>query len=339
MRSSWLILAVPLAALVLAIAAVAMVPGILNGSSPTTLATSIAAPSWKVGDRWTYNLSFAPMREAQILPPEMTPAMPSANESFVVGTLTETVAGSVSTSYGDAWNVTLNATFDFEPPQPIPLDQPMMTVRSMPSVSTSGFVWLRQSDLAPVYSWKQVVLTRNWTLSFGAVGGYGMMSNATYTLTYHATTQVWYRPPLAIFRFPLEENTTWNVTSNATVRFASTFQVEGPNVTFSSQHEANFTSPLAFAMRTGFFADVTTPAGTFRALPVSALRSERVPVVWDRDASAVMNLTGDMDLEMPHAFATAWFSEQTGNVVKTTSGGAFIDGPRVELDLVSYTAG
>jgi hypothetical protein len=81
-------------------------------------------------------------------------------------------------------------------------------------------------------------------------------------------------------------------------------------------------------------ADVTTPAGTFRALPVSLSRGVVVP---DRDASAVMNLTAGADLDLPHAFATGWFSGQVGNVVRATMASPTFDGPRIELDLVSYS--
>ncbi len=326
------LLAVPLVALAIAVSAVAIVPGMLSALSPT-YATSIAAPAWKVGDTWTYNVSLAPLGEQEILPQEMTTTVPTLPSSLVVGTLTETVAGTVSTDAGAAWNVTVDGSLNVGGPAPMAGVQ-SLTLRTVP---VTGFVWLRQSDLAPVYSEKSVHLATSWTLSFGNRTWYTPMANATYSLTYDATTQVWYHPPLTIWQFPLEENSTWAVRSNATIEYASTFAFSGPNVTFETNHSANFTVPVDFSMHTGFFENVTTPAGTFRALPVSAFRGPLFPAVPDRDVSAMMNLTGETDLAMPRGLGTAWFSASAGNVVKANTFSEGFEGPRIELDLASYT--
>ena len=332
-RKMLTLLAVPLVALAIAVSDAAFVPGLLRGlsGSPSTAAVS---PAWKIGDSWTYNVSVAALGEASVIPSELTPQPAMPSEAFVAGTLTETVVGSVSTDYGAAWNVSLTADCTSEPPRPILMGGPISQGQAGPSVTWTGFVWLRESDLAPIYSWKAVQLDRNWTLTFGTTGPFGMQANGTYRLSLDATTQVWYRPALAVLRFPLEENATWNVSSNATIRYASTFRVIGPNVTWTVDHSGNFTVPMGFAVRTGPFSDATTPAGTFRVLPVSLSRDVMIP---DRDASAVMNLTAGADLELPHAFATGWFSDQVGNIVKATLAAGALDGPRIELDLVSYT--
>ncbi len=335
-RKMLTLLAVPLLALAVAASAVAFVPGILNAfSAGPTNATSIAAPSWKVGDSWTYNVSFGSMDTAQVLPGEMVsePSMPT--QAFVIGKLTETVVGSVSTPYGQAWNTTVDVTMGFAEPQPMVGTQPVLQPMAMPAATVSGFVWYRASDLAPVFAQKTVTLRSTWTANASTFLGYATLANATYALSYTSTTQVWYHPPLTVWQFPLAENESWNVTSNATIHYASSFEFTGPNMTFETSHSANFTVPIDFGMRTGSFGNVTTPAGTFRALSVSAFRGE-APVIPDRDASAAMNLTGEMDFEMPHAVASAWFSSQVGNVVRADVGLGF-DGPRVELDLVSYS--
>ena len=337
MRKSFLVLAVPTMVIVLAVTAMAFVPGILSGPSSGLSATSIAAPTWKVGDSWTYNVSLASMAEGELLPREMVPQPTVPSEASFVGTFTETVAGTASTPDGTAWNVTLNGEWGSSPPAPIIMAAPTVQGMSGPAVTVSGFSWLRQSDLAPVYTQKSVHMERNWTYSLNWSAYAGMVSNATYTLGFDATTQIWYTPALAVFRFPLEENTTWDVRSNATIQYASTFRVSGPNVTFEANHSADFTVPLRFSMHSGFFGNVTTPAGTFRALPVSAARATFDAKVPDSDASAVMNLTGAADLGFPHPFATAWVSAETGNVVKATFWSSLVFGPRVEVDLVSYT--
>ncbi len=334
-RNMVALLAVPLLALAIAVSAVATVPGILNAFSPAAPVTSIAAPAWKVGDRWTYNVSFAMADEAAFLPQEMVSPTSGTNASFVLGTVTATVSGSVSTAAGAAWNVTLDESFGHE--TPVVGTQPLMQPLALPSVAASGFAWVRQSDLALISTEKSVHLERSWNLTFGSFWDTAMLANGTYTLSYDAVTQVSYQPALTVWQFPMEQNSTWNVTSNATIHFASQFRIQGPNATFDSNHSATFTVPVQFAMRTGLFASVTTPAGTFNALPVWASHGEVAPEVPDRDASAMLNLTADMDPEVPHGFATAWFSSQVGNVVKADLGDGFAEGPRVELDLVSYT--
>ncbi len=74
-----------------------------------------------------------------------------------------------------------------------------------------------------------------------------------------------------------------------------------------------------------------------RALPAWASHGSRYAEIPDRDAGATMNLTGGTDLEAPRPFATVWFSAAAGNVVRADFGAATFDGPRLELDLASYT--
>jgi hypothetical protein len=52
-----------------------------------------------------------------------------------------------------------------------------------------------------------------------------------------------------------------------------------------------------------------------------------------------MNLTSCEDLGFPHPFATAWFSAQTGGIVKVSFWTSPVFGPRVEVELVSYAYG
>ena len=338
-RKTLTLLAVPVLAIALAASAVAFVPGILNalstGSSP---ATSFAAPTWKAGDSWTYNVSLASWDAGEILPGEMLPQSSMATEAHVMGTLVETVVGSVDTPYGPAWNTTVNATLGFGNPQPMAGMQTTAAPLAIRPVTVSGFVWYRASDLAPVYALRTVDIRSTWNTSESWASEFGLLANQTCSLRYTATTQVWFAPPLVVWHFPLAENESWNVSSNATIHYTSSFGFQSGNATFESDHSMNFTVPVDFAMRTGTFENVTTPAGAFRALSVSAVHRtfHEIP---DRDASAMLNLTAATDVDMPHAFASAWFSAQAGNAVKAQVGLGGLEGPRVELDLVSYTYG
>ncbi len=335
-RKMLTLLAVPLLALAVAASAVAFVPGILNAfSAGSSTATSVAAPAWKVGDAWTYNVSLGSMDASAVLPSEML-VEPMPRSTLVLGTLKETVVGSVSTNDGPAWNVTTVVALHLGEPQPVVGTQPVITATSMPAATVSSFTWYRQSDLAPVYALKAVSLSRTWATNTSLYTMWGALANATYSLNYTSTTQIWYHPPLAVYHFPLQENASWNVSSNVTIRHDSAFAFEGPNVTFSSSHSMNFSVPLDLAVRTGTFENVTTPGGTFRALSVSVGHRESWNIP-DRDTSAMMNLTSSTDVDMPPALASAWFSSSVGNVVRAEIGLGGFYGPRVELDLVSYS--
>jgi hypothetical protein len=343
MQKMLLVLVVPLLAIALAVSAVAVVPSMLTALAPgsTSSMMQTAAPSWKVGDSWTYNISFGLMGDAAVMPREMiVQAQPDG--SMVLGTLTETVVGTASTEYGPAWNVTENITLLIGHPVPVTGPEPVMQSLCMPSVAASGFVWYRQSDLAPVYAFKSVHMGRIWNVT-GPTGTSTldhMFLNGTYSLTYDATTQVWFHPTLKVLQFPLTENTSYNVSSNETIHYWSSFRVLGPNSSYGTDHYANFTVPINFTMRTGLFENVTTPGGTFRALQVSAYRELFTAEIPDRDASAMVNLTdAPCTMMMSHAFASAWFSDQVGNVVKADVGMGGFNGPRIELTLVSYTYG
>ncbi len=338
-RKTLALLAVPAVVLAIAVSGVAFVPGILNAMGPGPAATSIGAPAWKVGDSWTYNVSVTPRLGSEILPQAMVLAGSTYATVPMDGTLTMTVSGSVNTDQGDAWNTTLSGSLGMNPLRPIPMTDPAVQTASRHSVSTTGFAWYRQSDLAPIYSLKTVAVSMTWNLTMGNWSMYHPMMNGTYTLTYTATTGVSYHPALTVWRFPLEENATWDVRSNATIHYASTFSILGPNLTYETNRSVSFTVPLAFSMHTGLMESVTTPAGTFDALPVWASRGPSFLQVPDPDASAMMNLTADSDFAMPHGFATAWFSAQAGNVVRVDANPPGCDGPSIRLDLVSYTYG
>ncbi|HYM40775.1 MAG TPA: hypothetical protein VEY12_11665, partial [Thermoplasmata archaeon] len=259
----------------------------------------------------------------------------------VIGTLKETVVGNVSTHDGIAWNVTETLLLLVEHRSSVLGPEPGMASQDGPSANVSGFVWYRQADLAPLYARKSVHMVRTWNVSSPEdMSTFDhMWLNGTYTLTYDAGTEVWFHPGLTVLRFPLAENVTYNVTSNATIHTWSSFKVNGPNVTWGTDHFATFTVPIGLTLRTGQFENVTTPAGTFRALPVSAYRRPFVPPTEDRDANVVTNLTLETDCETPHAFATAWFSAQAGNVVRADLGLGGFEGPRIVLTLVAYSSG
>jgi hypothetical protein len=340
MRKLLLSLAVPLVVIAFAVTAFAVVPSVLNTLAPGSTASpsTTSAPAWKVGDSWTYNLSFGSAGQDAVIPGEMV-VQCHDNASRVFGTLTETVVGTVSTEEGDAFNVTENLTLLLGHGWSAGVNG--MQDRPTRLANVSGFVWIRESDLAPLYARKSVHMVRTWNVSapMGAwTLGHGV-ANGTYSLTYDAGTEVWFHPGLTALQFPLAENATYNVTSNATIHIWSSFQVSGPNVTFGSDHFVNFTVPIGFAVRIGQFENVTTPAGNFTSLPVSVYRSPLVPPVRDNDTEALTNLTLNVDTMTPHALATGWFSGDAGNFVQADLGLGGFRGPRIELTLVSYHLG
>ena len=343
MQKLSLVLAVPLVALALALAAVAVAPSMLNalapGSTPSPLETSV--PSWKVGDTWTYNISIGSVAERALMPREMIVEAPP-NDTMVLGTLKETVVGSVSTEYGPAWNVTQNVSLLRGRSAPGTRPEPMMDSLSMPQVGVTGFVWYLQSSLAPVYAYKSVQMERTWNLTTPTETSVldHMTLNGTYTLSYEAGTEIWYHPALSVLEFPLTENATYNVTSNETIHTWSSFDVTGPAGSYGWEHHANFTVPLDLSMRTGMFENVTTAAGTFRSLPVAVYHEAYAARLPGSDSGVLVNLSDGCDpIPMPHAFATAWFSDQVGNVVRADIGMGGFGGSRIELSLVSYSYG
>src|SRR5207249_10405569 len=65
-----------------------------------------------------------------------------------------------------------------------------------------------------------------------------------FNSSYTATVQTTYEPALDIWSFPLGENETWNVSSNATIRAMIQWHFEGPSASFGFWHTFNATVPI-----------------------------------------------------------------------------------------------
>lgn len=347
MRKLLLSLAVPVVAIALVVTAFAVVPSALNTLAPGSSDAATSVPAWTVGTTWTYNLSFASWGEDAVIPEAMLASTWGngtwGNASRVFGTLTETVVGTVSTADGAAYNVTETLALRLGYAEPTAEPAFGLPTYERPLGNVTGFVWVRESDLAPVYAYKAVHLVRTWNVTaptspWTGDGGWGF-ANGTYTSTYDAGTAVSFDPGLTVVPFPLTENATVNVTSNATVRTWSSFALTGPNVTYGWNHFMNVTIPLAFVVRTGTFENVTTPAGTFSSLPVAVYRKPFVHPAWDNDTDALTNLTLNVDCLTSRALVRGAFSEAVGNFVQATFGFGGFEGSGIELILAAYHAG
>lgn len=322
MQKWMLVLAVPVLAVALALSAVTLGPGLLQALSPAPAqATSIAVPTWQAGDTWTYNLTWVPGIELANETPLANGMEPqSIATPLVVGQLTKTVVGTVSTPAGDAYNVSLEATFGFAHPWRTDVE----ATSPLHAVNVTGYAWYLTSNLAEVMEVRTVSMNATWTFF-----------NRTWTMAYSASVTTRYTPALDMWSFPLTANESWNVTSMASIQYAARYSVEGPNMTYAMERTLNVTTPVGFDMQTGNFTNVTTPAGTFWSLGASAFPARAAPPVADHDAEMALNLTDHPILREPHAFVHVWFSAQAGNVVQAEFGPEWA--PHLLVTLVAYT--
>src|SRR5207237_555286 len=96
----------------------------------------------------------------------------------------------------------------------------------------------------------------------------------TYNASYVATIMTDFDPALDVWSFPLQANETWNVTGNATVHGWIKWDLSGPNATYGAGVNFSYTVPVRLFMNSGATEDVSTPAGTFPAIPVTMGRPE-----------------------------------------------------------------
>ena len=313
--------AITVALVGIAMAAVAFGPANLaklgSPSRPNApQASSIGTPTWHVGDSWTYTVNSTPL--------DIFVTSPTLDRPSVMGTLTRTVASADGTEY----NVTVHGSFHlpsvfnaardggYTNTSTLLLFQPVLE-----NATVDGYALYRASDLAELKEVRSVHLDSSLRTARG-------WFNSSYT----ATVQTTYEPALDIWSFPLGENETWNVSSNATIRAMIQWHFEGPSASFGFWHTFNATVPIRMRLHSGMLEDVTTPAGTFSSIPVRVA----VPAT-DRLATAdregpVLGLGGD-ECGRPRLAAEAWFSGDAGNVVKAVT---FIGGMRIVAELASF---
>jgi hypothetical protein len=314
-RPLWIMAGIVAAAVILAAGAVGLMhwPAARSNAqtTPTTspTAASIPAPTWTAGQSWTYNVSVS----------RIAPAVIGWYGYSTYGLVTEKVLGTVSTGFGDAYNVSVAGTFGMMGVYRTNLPQASETS----SVTLTGFTWYRTTDLATIASVRSTHLEHNVTVR-----------NATWSTDFTANLWVDYDPPLATWQFPLQANASWNVSSNATVHYSSSYKVIGTNVSLGGTHFANATIPIRFRLQTADFANLTTPAGTFWSLRVSAVVGPVTMEFPDHAVDLGLNATTDILSEPLHPIMSLWFSAKVGNVVKAID---WFGPARFEADLVSYS--
>jgi len=189
------------------------------------------------------------------------------------------------------------------------------------NATVDGYALYRASDLAELKEVRTVHLKSSlWT----ARGWF----NASYT----ATVQTTYDPALDIWAFPLGENETWNVSSNATIHAMIAWRFDGPNESFGFWHTFDVTAPIRLMLHSGEIQDVTTPAGTFSSIPVRVALPTIDRLTTDDREGPVVGLGGD-ECGRPRLAAEAWFSGDVGNVVKAVT---FIGGMKIVAELASF---
>jgi hypothetical protein len=279
-----------------------------QATSPAT-ATSISPPTWTPGQSWTYNVTLA----------RLAPEVVGWYGYSIQGLAKEVVQGTVTTPFGDAYNVSINGSFAIHGAY----SGTPYGANATSTISLTGYAWYRTSDLASVQTVRTVQMTHSF--AFG---------NSTWSTVYVATLRIDYDPPLGTWQFPLQANESWNVSSNATIHYASAYKFTGGNFTIGGSQYANVTIPIRFHMTTLDFANVTTPAGTFWSIHAVATVGPVLEPMPDQDLDPGVNATGDVLWEPLHPIASLWFSSQVGNVVQAE--GWF--GPvQYRAELVAYS--
>src|SRR5437660_1145203 len=126
-----------------------------------------------------------------------------------------------------------------------------------------------------------------------------------------------------------------SATGNATVHGWIRWDLSGPNATFGAMVNFSYTVPVRLFLVSGATEDVSTPAGTFPAIPVSMGRPEILsgrPGIVSAPSDPALGFDHEMPVEPLHS-AQTWYSGTVKNVVKFH---LFTDGMRLNLVLSSY---
>ncbi len=319
------ILAISAVVAAVAIAAVAFGPANLGGLSNTgsnpgsdtgngpQVRSPIGAPTWHAGDTWTYDVNESWRILADVHP-------------SATGTVTKTVVS----ADGSTYNVSVKGEFhipDLVDPMRdgMPANGVIMIYHRpmFENATVEGYAWYRASDLAKLKDVRTIHVDGSIATDAGTFDG-----------AFTATVETTYEPALDVWSFPLGENETWNVTSNATIHTSIDWRVVGPNVYWAYGRNFSVTVPIHLILTSGFFEDVTTPAGTFASIPV------RVGLAigaggTDDHRELAMDLGNDeaMAHRMPVTF---WFSATAKNVVMAS---IVLGGHRTDAVLASYHVG
>ena len=282
------------------------------GSGPRP--NSFDAPTWHTGDTWTYdaNASAGGVR---------------ADGPSATGSVTRTVVSADASQYNLSLSGTLHIRWMVDPtPMASGSDAyaASMAAGMLQEASLSGYTSFRASDLA--------IIKEVRTLE---VHGSAATTAGTYNASYVATIMTDFDPALDVWSFPLQANETWNVTGNATVHGWIKWDLSGPNATYGAGVNFSYTVPVRLFLNSGATEDVSTPAGTFPAIPVSMGRPEILsgrPGIVSAPSDPAIGFDHEMPVEPLHS-AQTWYSGTVKNVVKFH---LFTAGMRLNLVLSSY---
>jgi len=290
-----------------------------NGAAPQPEAGPIDTPTWHVGDSWTYDVNASSDLE-------------SMQSLWVAPALEGTITRTVDSADGSQYNVSLAATYHVG--KVIDLSQEtgygdatimLHATVILNDATVDGYTLYRASDLAKVTEVRTVHISGSFYAEYDT---YDVAINVSYTAKIETT----YDPPLDVWSFPLGENETWEASSNATVHAWTTWRFDAPNWYVEKGRNITFTVPVRLLLSSGIFEDVTTPAGTFSAIPVGV----GLPVIelgTTTDQMAFAMRLGDDGFGDLHAPVAAWFNGDVGNVVKVAT---LVDGLHVQIELTSY---
>lgn len=323
-------------AALLAVTAVALNPGMLGVRSPdapATTQTQIDVPTWSVGDAWSYDVNLTRVEgDAQdilcdahddICDITSEPSDDLVARALVLGSLTASVAGIETTESGDVYNVSVTGSFELQPWEDrMPwerLDHEVVPIH-FGAVTIEGYSLYLVDSLALVKDVRTVHMTGEFSGDWGT---------ATAALT--LWTVKTYDPAIDLWAFPILPMESWVVESTASVDVTSVFRLDAPDYYVEVGRHRAFDVPIRLVAESGEFEEVTTPAGTFQAIPISfspSMVAERE----EMDAVGVATALDHGELRSEATFEV-WFSSDVGAAVRLH---AAVHGLDLEIVLVEY---
>jgi hypothetical protein len=263
-----------------------------DGGAPPH-AFAIEKPTWHTGDSWTYSANAS--------------ADGGPGSAIATGTLTRTVVSMDASTVNVSVEGSFRSHWSLAPTDPQAAGSIMLNYAiGFRDATIGGYTWYRASDLATV---KEVR-----TITFkGTFGTETDVYNATYT----ASVETTFDPALDVWSFPLESNSSWTATSNASVHAVARWSIDAGAQPWVFSKDVNFTRVVRLSLISGASEDVVTPAGTFPSIPIWTGSPHVGALATSRDPGLADGLEEDAPIPRDHV-AAAWFSETAKNVVMLT---------------------
>jgi hypothetical protein len=262
-----------------------------GGAPPHVFA--IEKPTWHTGDSWTYSADAS--------------ADGRPGGAIATGTLTRTVVSMDASTVNVSVEGTFRSHWSLAPTDPQAAGSIMLNYAiGFRDATIGGYTWYRASDLATL---KEVR-----TITFkGTFGTEAEVYNATYT----ASVETTFDPALDVWSFPLESNSSWTATSNASVHAVARWSIDAGAQPWVFSKDVTFTREVRLSLISGAEEDVVTPAGTFPSIPVWTGAAHVEALAPSRDPGIADGLEEDAPIPRDHV-AAAWFSGTAKNVVMLT---------------------